>query len=199
MSILENGLPAGFFTRWRAVATGLGIAGAVIVASNIYSTVNYYVSEPKTAPACYGTQQVAGKQVIPNRGTRDRNGHSVDDRLASLNVDQITLAQRICTAQSCPSQAWKEYRSAMFWYLSSRLQHMSNLYRAYGDAGLTRAREIYREPFDQNVVEGLRQRFAAGVFRLNDFRQNRAAVTILVLRGSEALRPCGAGDVAEGD
>ena len=199
MSLLENGLPAGFFTRWRAVATGLGIAGAVIIVLNIYSTVSYYVSEPKTAPACYGTEQVAGKQVIPNRGARDRNGHSVDDRLASFNADQLTLAQRICTAQSCPSQAWKEYRSAMFWYLSSRLQHTSNLYCAYGDAGLMRASEIYREPFDQNIVEGLRQRYAAGVFRLNDFRQNRAAVAILTLRSNDALRPCGKGDLAEGD
>jgi hypothetical protein len=56
--------------------------------------------------------------------------------------------------------------------------------------GLIRARETYREPLDIKIEEGLRERYAAGVFRFNDFRQNREAVTILVLKGAEALRPC---------
>lgn len=199
MSLLEHGLPANFFTRWRAVAAGLGIAGAVLIVSEIYLKAKYYVSEPTTAPACYGREHIAGKQSIPSRGLRDRNGHSVDDRHASFDADRVTLALRVCTPKSCPANAWKEYRSAMFWYLSSRLQHTSSLYRAYGDDGLTRARMIYREPLDVKVVDGLRERYAAGVFRLNDFRQNHAAVAILVLKGSDALRPCGEGEAAEHD
>jgi hypothetical protein len=197
MSLLQHGLPARFFTRWRAVATGLAIGGAALIASEIYLKAKYYVSEPKTAPACYGREHVAGKQIIPSRDLRDRNGHAIDDRHASFNADQVTLALRVCTPQSCPSQAWKEYKSAMFWYLSSRLQHTSQLYRNYGDDGLARARMIYREPLDAKVVDGLRERYAAGVFRLDDFRQNHAAVAILVLKGSDALRPCGKGEAAE--
>jgi hypothetical protein len=87
----------------------------------------------------------------------------------------------------------------MFWYLSPRLQHTSQLYRSYGDDGLARARMIYRDPLDVKVVDGLRERYTAGVFRLNDFRQNHAAVAILVLKGSEALRPCGKGEAVEDD
>jgi hypothetical protein len=199
MSLLEHGLPANFFTRWRAVAAGLGIAGALLIASEIYLKAKYYVSEPQTAPACYGREHAAGKQIIPSRDLRDRNGRSIDDRHASFDADQVTLALRVCTTQSCPSEAWKAYRSAMFWYLSSRLQHTSQLYRSYGDDGLVRARMIYREPLDMKVVDGLRERYAAGVFRLNDFRQNHAAVAILVLKGSEALRPCGKGEAVEDD
>jgi hypothetical protein len=198
MSLLQHGLPASFFTRWRAVATGLAIGGALLLASEICMKAKYYVSEPKTAPACYGGEHAAGKQIIPERGWRDRSGRSIEDRHASFDADQVTLALRVCTPQSCPNKAWKEYRSAMFWYLSSRLQHTSHLYRDYGDAGLVRAREIYRDPLDVKVVDGLRERYAAGVFRLNDFRQNHAAVTILVLKGSDGLRPCGKGESVEG-
>ena len=85
----------------------------------------------------------------------------------------------------------------MFWYLSSRLQHTSNLYRRFGDAGLMRAREIYREPIDVRVEQGLRERYAAGTFRLNDFRQYHAAVVTIVLKGGDALRPCMVGEPAE--
>jgi hypothetical protein len=197
MSLLEHGLPAHFFTRWRAVAAGLFIGGVGLIGSELYLKAKTYVTEPKTASACYGNEHVAGKQIIPARDLRDRNGRSIDDRHASFDADQVTLALRVCTAQSCPTHAWKEYRSAMFWYLSSRLQHTSQLYRSYGDDGLARARMIYREPLDVKVVDGLRERYAAGVFRLNDFRQNHAAVAILVLKGSDALRPCGQGEAAE--
>lgn len=201
MSLLEQGLPAHFFTRWRAVATGLGIAGAVIIATSVYSTMNYYSSEPKTAPACYGRALNPGKEIIPSRDVRDRGGHSVDDRHQSLLeiTDKLTLAMRVCTAQSCPADAFKAYRSAMFWYLSSRLQHTSNLYRAYGDDGLVRARQIYRDRLDFKVVDGFRERYVAGVFRINDFRQNRAAVAMLALKGADALRPCTKGEPAEED
>jgi len=197
MSVLEQGLPAGFFTRWRAVASGLAIAGITMVGFSVWANVKYYTSEPRTAPACYGSPQVAGKQAIPPRGASDGKGPSVDDRLASFDIDKTTLALRVCTLQSCPSAALKEYRSAMFWYLASRLQHTSNLYRRFGDAGLARAREIYREPIDVLVEQGLRERYAAGIFRLNDFRQNHAAVATIVLKGGDALRPCRVGELAE--
>jgi hypothetical protein len=195
MSILEHGLPSSFFTRWRAVATGLGIGGAGIIALSIYAGIEKYVSEPKTAPACYGDGVRPGKGIIPPRGDRLRNGGSFDERPDSTAAsrsenERLTLALRACTAQSCPKQAWKAYRSALFWYLSPRLQHTSRLYLGFGEDGLIRAREIYREPLDIKIEEGLRERYAAGVFRFNDFTQQREAVTILVLKGAEALRPC---------
>jgi hypothetical protein len=198
MSLLQQGLPAHFFTRGRAIVAGFAIGGALLIASEIYMKARYYVSEPKTAPACYGSEHVAGNNILPSRDLRDRN-RSIDDRPASSDPAQLAVAARNCTAQSCPREAWKEYRSAVFWYLSPRLQHTSQLYRSYGDEGLIRARMIYREADDQKFVEGLRERYAAGVFRLNDFRQNRAALAILVLKGADALRPCGKGEAAEAD
>jgi hypothetical protein len=193
MSLLEHGLPAHFFTRWRAVATGLFIAGAAIIASEAYTRVDYYLSEPSKAPACYGADEArhdAGTQKIPARGARDRNGQSIDDRLPGFDLDRLTLAQRVCTASACGRKEWQAYRSAIFWYMSSRMQHTSRLDREYGDDGLARAREIYGTALDRQIEEGLRERYRAKVFRLNDFSQQRDAMTILILRGGEALRPC---------
>ena len=198
MSLLEQGLPSSFFTRWRAVATGLGIGGAVIIALTIYAKIKYYTSEPATAPACYGDGVTPGKAILPPRGERLRNGGSWDERPDSTESrrdrsERLALASRACTPQSCPREAWGAYRSALFWYLSPRLQHTSRLYLGFGEDGLKRAHDIYREPRDMKIEEGLRERYAAGVFRFNDFRQQRDEITILVLKGGEALRPCAKG------
>lgn len=197
MSLFEQGLPAGFFTRWRAVATGLAIAGVAIVCFDVYTRVNKFISEPKAAPACYGRQHVAGKQIIPPPGSRVNDGRSIDDRLSGIDTDKIALALRVCAPQSCPGSALREYRSTMSWYLFYRLQQTSQLYRSYGDAGLVRARRIYGEPIDALIEQGLRDRYAAGVFRVNDFHDHRAALATILFKGGDALRPCWAGEPAE--
>lgn len=199
MSLLQQGLPSSFFTRWSAVAAGLLIGILVIVAFHIHAKAKYYITEPKMAPACYGRDHVAGTLSIPGRGLRDKNGRPFEDRLASFNADDIAAAMHVCSPQFCPRKAWNIYHSAMFWYLSSRLQHTSHLYRAYGEDGLARARQIYREPIDIKAEQGLRERYAAGVFRLSDFRQKKAAVAIIVLAGGDALRPCRKGEPGESD
>jgi hypothetical protein len=191
MSILEQGLPAHFFTRWRAVATGLFIAGAYIVINEAYAKLDYYVSEPTEAPPCYGeARHDPGTEPIPARGARDSSGHSIDDRRPGFDIDRLTLAQRVCKPSSCGREEWKEYRSAIFWYVSARMMHTSRLDREYGDDGLARAREIYSTALDRQVEEGLRARYRAKLFRLNDFRQDHDAMTILVLKDGDGLRPC---------
>jgi hypothetical protein len=40
------------------------------------------------------------------------------------------------------------------------------------------------------------ERYRAGIFRINDFRQNRDAIAILVRKGGAALRPCRRADIA---
>jgi hypothetical protein len=191
MSLFQNGLPASFFGRGRAVIAGVAIAGAAIIFFNVYAKAKYYFSEPATAPVCYGDELVAGTKTIPLSG-RYPTERAIEERPAAADnvIDRLTLALRICTEQSCPRAAWEEYRSTLFWYLSPRLQHTSRLYREYGSDGLTRARQIYIQPLDVAVEEGLRKRYAAGIFRINDFRQNTEAVAILVLKGADALRPC---------
>lgn len=196
MSVIEQGLAAGFLTRWGAIAVGLAAAGVTMVGFDVFARFEKYRSEPSVAPACYGRPLVGGKQVISPRGSRDAAGYLIDDRSSSIDTDKITLALRVCTPQSCPSGALKEYRSAMSWYLFYRTQQTTQLYRNYGDAGLARARQIYREPIDMQIEKGVRERYAAGIFRVNDFRDLRAALAIIVLKGGDALRPCRADEPA---
>jgi hypothetical protein len=77
-----------------------------------------------------------------------------------------------------------------------RMQHTRQLDREYGQLGLRRAADIYSEPVDARIENGLRERYRAGMFRINDFRQNKDAIAILVLKGGAALRPCRRADIA---
>jgi hypothetical protein len=191
MSIFEQGLPAKFFTRWRAVAAGLFAAGTFIVSNEVYSTFCKHLSEPAAAPLCYGeARHKAGTQPIPAAGARDRNGHAIDDTPPSLDRDRLTLAHQVCAPSACGVEQFKAYRSAIFWYLSARMQHTARLDSDYGDAGLARARALYSTAFDRQIEEGLRARYRSKVFRLNDLTQNRDAISILIFRGGDAFRPC---------
>ena len=100
MSLLEHGLPASFFTRWRAVATGLFIGGLAIIALNIYAKIKNHTSEPTTAPACYGDGVSPGKNILPPRGERLRNGGSYDDR--PDNMDSVTSLPAMSTMCARP-------------------------------------------------------------------------------------------------
>ena len=105
-----------------------------------------------------------------------------------FDPDKITLALRVSKTLSCPRDALKEYRSAMFWYLSSRLQHTSNLYRDYGDLGLMSPREIFRDLIDARVEQGLREP-GTEICGLNDFRQNHSGGLDHRAQGRRCLAP----------
>jgi hypothetical protein len=66
---------------------------------------------------------------------------------------------------------------------------------AYGDNGLRLARTIYSDALDLQLEKGLRERYQAKAFRINDSRQNRDAMAILVFKGGAALRSCRKSDL----
>ena len=193
MSIWTDGIPDRFLTPVWAVALGLFIGGAYMIYNEIEATVRYYATEPKTAPICYLTKSrkhEPGTKRIPARGARDRSGRSIDDPPKNYDIDKMFLAARACTPDSCDSDARWAYDSALFWYVSARKRHTAGLDRVYGDAGLERARAIYRTPKDRQIEQGMRDLYNADILRINDFKQNREAIAILIMRGGEAFRPC---------
>jgi hypothetical protein len=151
------------------------------------------------APICYWADEAnytPRNDPIPLRGAPGYRGErSADQRNDQTSEEKLTEAENACKIGACPREGFATYRSAIFWYLSPRLQHTRRLDQAHGQVGLRRASEIYNEPFDRRVEQGLRDRHKAGVFRFKDFTQNREAVAILVLKGGQALRPCRKGDV----
>jgi hypothetical protein len=196
---VEKESPASFFSSLRAASIGLSIGATIVVGLLTYNWLGQrFVSDPSQAPACYGLEHATytppRDATIPLRGARARDGTSIDQRRDESY--RLIESETTCKVTACSPEASKQYRSAWFWYLSSRLRHTRRLDMEYGQLGLRRAAEIYSEPIDVQLEKGLRDRYRAGVFRINDFTQNRDAVAILVLKGGAALRPCRKADVA---
>ena len=143
---LANGFSDGALTPTRALAAGLFIAGAVIVGMWTYGSVARWLErDPTVAPACYGAERTShtpGNKPVPG------NPANPDERLwwnprGGHYVERVVAAEFICTAQSCDRQAFEQYRSALFWYLSERMRRTRQLDANYGDKGLERARLLF--------------------------------------------------------
>lgn len=155
-------------------------------------------TEPGLAPKCYWPDEayVPRNEAIPLVGTPDRNGVPNNRRrVGPYDTDKVLAAERACRPDACSSQALKEYKSALFWYLEPRLQHIRQLDMAYGDNGLRLARSIYSKSIDRQIENGVRERYRAKVFRINNSRQNRDAMAILIFQGGAALRSCRSADL----
>lgn len=193
-----NGFSDSALTPRRAMAAGLFIGGAVIVGLLTFGSLSHWLkSDPTVAPACYGADRVnhtAGTKPVP------RNPDNRDDALwwnprGGAYLERMVAAGHVCTAKSCDPKAWEQYRSALFWYLSERMQRTRQLDSNYGDRGLERARVLFGGKADLDIEQGLRDRYNAGIFRIKDFRQNQDALAIVLFAGGRALRPCRAGQV----
>ena len=117
---------------------------------------------------------------MPLPGAPDRNGvPNIRRRMSKSAIDKVLTAEKYCTPIACSQEAAKDYRSAFFWYIEPRLKHIRQLDMAYGDNGLRLARTIYSDPIDKQLEQGLRERYQAKTFRINDARQNRDVVVQL--------------------
>jgi hypothetical protein len=197
---INTPLPEHFFTRSRAVLMGLAIGVTVITGFSIHAWLAHRLTpDPAVAPICYGSDEAnytPNNQPIPLRGAPGRGEPSIDQRRDQSYLERMIQAEGDCKVNACSRDAFAAYKSALFWYLATRLGHTRKLDREYGQLGLRRASDIYNEPHDVRIERGLRERYRAGIFRINDFSQNREAVAILVLKGGAGLRPCRRADVA---
>ena len=163
-----------------------------------YGSLINRLTEPTEAPKCYWPKEsyVPRNETMPLVGAPDRNGVPNNRRrMGKSDTDKVLAAEKACKPRACSSAALSEYKSALFWYVEPRLQHIRQLDMAYGDNGLRLARSIYAEPIDLLLEKGLRERYQASVFRINDSRQNRDAMAILIFKGGAALRSCRRSDL----
>lgn len=129
-------------------------------------------------------------------GAPDRNGVPNNRRrMGNHYIEAVLAAEKSCKPGACTSDAAKAYRSALFWYVEPRLQHTRQLEMSYGDNGLRLARTIYSDAVDLQIEKGLRKRYQARAFRINDSRQNRDAMAILIFKGGAARRSCRKSDL----
>jgi hypothetical protein len=185
-----------------SVLRGLGlflIAGVVAAGSFWgYGSIANWATEPTEAPKCYWSDEayVPRNETMPLAGAPDRNGVPNNRRrMGQSEIDKVLAAEKACRPGACPAAALKEYKSAFFWYIEPRLQHIRSLDMAFGDNGLRLARTIYSEPIDLRLEKALRERYQAKLFRINDSRQNRDAMAILIFKGGAALRSCRRSDL----
>jgi hypothetical protein len=175
--------------------------GAGVVAAGCWwgsASVKNWATEPSEAPKCYWADEayVPQNQTMPLIGAPDRNGVPNNRRRMGPDaIENIMAAEKACKPGACPAEAAKAYKSAFFWYIEPRLQHIRQLDMSYGGNGLRLARTIYSEAVDAQLEKGLRERYLAKAFRINDSRQNRDAMAILVFKGGQALRSCRKSDL----
>ena len=174
---------------------GLFVIVGVLAAGSFwgFGSLKNRLTEPTESPKCYWPDEayVPRNETMPLVGAPDRNGVPNNRRrMGQSDIDKALAAEKTCKPGACTTEAYKAYRSAFFWYIEPRLQHIRQLDMAYGDNGLRLARNIYSEPIDLQLERGLRERYYAKVFRINDSRQNRDAMAILIFNGGAALRSC---------
>jgi hypothetical protein len=191
--VIRNGLPLHRLTRGHAKMMGLAIAVIVILASQVYHFVKKRTTEPTAAAPCFEPSAATyrpGTDPVPAYGSAQAEARRDQSHLRALQD-----AARVCTPTSCDKDAFSKYDSALFWYLSDRMRLMRRYDLHYGEPGIARARTMYRTAEDQAVEQGLRERYRAKLFRINDRSQQREARSILIFKGGEAMRPCRKGDL----
>jgi hypothetical protein len=163
-----------------------------------YGSLANRATEPTSAPNCYWADEayVPQNQTMPLIGAPDRNGVPNNSRrMGFSDVEKVFAAEKVCKPSACTADSLNAYKSAFFWYIEPRLQHIRQLDMLYGDNGLRLARTIYATAVDQQIEKGLRDRYQAKAFRINDSRQNRDAMAILIFKGAAALRSCRKSDL----
>ena len=191
--LVRNGLPLHRLTRGHAAMMGLAITLIFILGNEVYHFVKKRTTEPTEAALCFEPDRATyspGKDPLPAYGSPKAEARRDQHYLRTLQH-----ASRACTPTSCDKGAFSKYDDALFWYLSNRM-HLMRLHDLnYGEPGIARARAMYRTAEDQAVEQGLRERYRAKLFRINDRSQQREAKSILIFKGGEAMRPCRKGGV----
>ena len=195
MSVVSGGSSSS--SAWFSPLRGLLMfLGAGVVAAGGWFAYGWLFSspaEPTSAPNCYWADQayVPQNKTMPLIGAPDRNGVPNNRRrMGSSEVEKVFAAEMACKPDACTADAFNAYKSAFFGYIEPRLQHIRQLDMLYGDNGLRLARIIYGEAVDQQIEKGFRERYQAKAFRINDSRQNRDAMAILIFKSGSALRSC---------
>lgn len=183
----SGGLSDSIFSWDKAVVTGLVVALLFVAVNETWHRLDRrFTADPKLAPPCFG----ADEPIKPGRERLSPFDSSVHARNDAHDLASLTEASRLCTVQACDTQAFKQYRSALFGYLGSRTIHLRVLERTYGAEGLARARRDYANPADAAIERGFKERYAAGRFKIGDFRYKQDVLTIFALSGGNALRAC---------
>ncbi len=174
------------------------IAGPLLVVFvflAVFTTVPHQVvrffSGEKFASDCYP----AGREPIVSRRAEfdPRNPPSESGKLRHRTMQELqaaTQATNYCRVDNCPPAAQQVYARAFRAYIKRRADAHTMMFRQYGDPGLDYVRRIYSSIPHTRVVDGLKERHAAGLFVAKDAHEARRAADLLIRMPASEFGPC---------
>lgn len=168
----------------------LGLAIATVVALAwwvIGSTAKAF--QPFVIPSCYW--EGYGRAYDPGKENPEKLfKRPIDQARINWDVPEMKKAMELCKPEACSGEAFKEYKSAVFSYVSGRMRQMHQADMRAGERGMLFVLRKYQTNDHDAIVEGLRARVQSGVYKLTGDIQNEDAIRMLVYNPVETFRPC---------
>jgi hypothetical protein len=109
----------------------------------------------------------------------------------NLNREAAAQATETCTPDDCAEQDAKRYKSALSFYLDSRLHMIDYAHKEFGPEGIGYAQEFHKTNADHNIVYGARDLIKAGRFNPATLPVEQANfLGLLILHGNDGLPVC---------
>lgn len=192
-SLHADGLPAWLFTPRMAVVSGAAIGILVLLIGSAFSLVGSLLEgNVNSAPACFAIERA----VKPGTWVFDRKSFDAlrTAGVRTQNVTKVLAVETACQLDACPAAAREQYRQAVRTYIMDRSRAVSGLFAGYGEPGLMYAHWVYDEDVDKAIIQGLRHRYAAGLFDLkrmdNGGHDYTAATRMLLFAAAKDFKPC---------
>lgn len=190
MSIAEHGLPRWLLTRRMAVASGIAIAALYIIVVKAYAGIDHWWADTyRQSPICFSYY---GEPKAP----RTRRLHTDEERITRHVTQHRKIATEAlaasdsCRPGECPNEAGHDYQKAITRYVRQRSFVMAYFDLSHGDPGRAYALRTFDHPDDDRVVEGFRERHAAGLVDIPAMRDYAPPARMLLYRPPSEFLPC---------
>ena len=184
-------IPERWITRRMAVVTGLACGGVVVGLLHLAAFVRetFY---PPPLPTCFLVHGSAAilPENLPFTGLGSQVRRARDMRLQ--NIERLQPAQSMCRPENCTPSARRDYRSAIFWYVTERASRLQAFYATWGEEGLAFVQNLYNQSDDAEIEGHMRELHAAGLFEPTHAGLEEVE-RIVLAKGGLALSPCKAG------
>jgi hypothetical protein len=190
-NLIKSGLPGWFYT-WKTVAAIalLGPIAVMLIGSAFSAVASFVVGPSRHAPGCFTMQYAA--PLRPGSKKFDPHNEDVIAVAASRDkaVGALQDAVHACRPDRCGRSGREGYRKAAIGYMSARGWAAQQLFIRYGEEGLEYANRIYFSARDIELVNELREGFAAGLLDISRLHGNEAAVRMLLFKPLTRFKLC---------
>jgi hypothetical protein len=102
----------------------------------------------------------------------------------------MLAAMDACQVDNCPTTARESHRQATRAYVSDRAWDAQKFFIYFGEPGLAEARSSYDTIVNQEIMQGMAERYAAGVLLLDGFGELKTPARMLLEGNPAEFGPC---------